>query len=52
MKNAMTIREAVTETDIAVFWTQLRLYFERDIFPEIPDRETGTERTFWERNTG
>ncbi len=39
MKNTITIREAVTETDIAAFWMQLRLYFERDIFPEIPDRE-------------
>ena len=39
MKNAITIREAVTETDTAVFWTQLYHYFERDIFPEISDRE-------------
>ena len=36
MKNEITIREAVTEQEIAFFWTQLRAYFSRDIFPD-PD---------------
>ena len=41
MKNQITIREAVTEQDIAVFWQQLRIYFILDIFPypEDEDRE-------------
>ena len=33
MKNEITIREAVTEQEIAFFWGQLRAYFSRDIFP-------------------
>ena len=36
MKNEITIREAVTEQEIGFFWTQLRAYFSRDIFPD-PD---------------
>ena len=36
MKNEITIREAVTEQEIAFFWAQLRAYFSRDIFPD-PD---------------
>lgn len=32
MKNQITIREAVTETDVAAFWEQLRAYHKRDIF--------------------
>ena len=38
MNNSITIREAVTETDIANFWEQLHLYHKRDIFPR-PDQE-------------
>ena len=34
MENQITIREAVTETDVAVFWEQLHIYHKRDIFPE------------------
>lgn len=34
----VTIREAVTETDVAVFWEQLHFYHKRDIFPD-PDSE-------------
>lgn len=37
MKNQITIREAVTENDAAVFWEQLHLYFNRDIFTEPDD---------------
>lgn len=33
------IREAVTETDVAVFWEQLRIYFKRDIFPDPEDED-------------
>lgn len=29
----ITIREAITENDVARFWAQLRLYYRRDIFP-------------------
>ena len=39
MKNQITIREAVTEQDIAVFWQQLRIYFIRDIFPNPEDED-------------
>ena len=38
MENQITIREAVTETDVAVFWEQLHTYHKRDIFPD-PDSE-------------
>ena len=33
MENQITIREVVTETDVAVFWEQLHIYHKRDIFP-------------------
>ena len=39
MKNQITIREAVMEQDIAVFWQQLRTYFIRDIFPNPEDED-------------
>jgi len=38
MENPITIREAVTEKDIAVFWEQLHSYHKRDIFPD-PESE-------------
>ena len=38
MENKITVREAVTETDVAAFWEQLRTYHKRDIFPD-PDSE-------------
>ena len=38
MENQITIREAVTEHDVAAFWEQLHIYHRRDIFPE-PDNE-------------
>ena len=38
MENQITIREAVTETDVAAFWEQLHIYHKRDIFPN-PDNE-------------
>ena len=38
MENQITIREAVTESDVAVFWEQLHTYHKRDIFPN-PDNE-------------
>lgn len=37
MKNQITIREAITEADIAVFWEQLHTYHMRDIFPDPED---------------
>ena len=37
MKNQITIREAITEADIAVFWGQLHTYHMRDIFPDPKD---------------
>ena len=33
MENRITIREAVTENDVAAFWEQLHAYHKRDIFP-------------------
>ena len=38
MENQITIREAVTESDVAVFWEQLHINHKRDIFPN-PDNE-------------
>ncbi|MBP3658381.1 MAG: GNAT family N-acetyltransferase, partial [Oscillospiraceae bacterium] len=37
MKNQITIREAITEADIAAFWGQLHTYHMRDIFPDSED---------------
>ena len=34
MKHQITIREAIAETDVAVFWEQLHIYHQRDIFPD------------------
>lgn len=34
MENQITIREAATRQDVAVFWDQLHTYFRRDIFPD------------------
>lgn len=38
MENQITIREAISETDIAQFWEQLHTYHKRDIFPD-PESE-------------
>ena len=38
MENQITIREAIGENDVAVFWDQLHTYHKRDIFPN-PDSE-------------
>ena len=38
MENQITIREAITENDVALFWEQLHIYHKRDIFPD-PDSE-------------
>ena len=37
MDRNITIREALTELDRAVFWEQLRDYFTRDMFPDDPE---------------
>ncbi len=37
MKNQITIREAISEADTAVFWEQLHTYHKRDIFPDPED---------------
>ena len=34
MNNQITIREAVTDKDVALFWEQLHTYHKRDIFPD------------------
>ena len=34
MENQITIREAITETDVTAFWEQLHTYHKRDIFPD------------------
>lgn len=34
MENQITIREAITENEIAIFWEQLHAYHKRDIFPD------------------
>ena len=39
MEHRITIREAVTDADAAAFWEQLRIYFQRDIFPDPEDED-------------
>ena len=39
MENQITICEAITENEAALFWEQLHTYYKRDIFPD-PDAET------------
>ncbi len=39
MKNEITIRKAITESDATAFWEQLRIYFKRDIFPDPEDED-------------
>jgi len=39
MENKITIREAVTESDAALFWEQLHIYFKRDMFPDPKDED-------------
>lgn len=39
MNNKITIREAVTEKDIAAFWEQLYAYYKRDILPDPKDED-------------
>ena len=39
MENQITVREAVTQDDAALFWEQLHLYYKRDIFPDPEDEE-------------
>lgn len=34
MENQITIREAITENEVAIFWEQLRACHKRDIFPD------------------
>jgi len=47
MENQITIREAITENDVALFWEQLHTYYKRDIFTatenEDPDHFLGAE---------
>ena len=38
MEKQITIREAITETDVTAFWEQLHTYHKRDIFPN-PESE-------------
>ena len=42
MKNQITIREAITEADIAAFWEQLHTYHMRDIFSRSGKRKSQT----------
>lgn len=39
MENQITIREVVTENDVALFWEQLHAYYKRDIFPDSDSKE-------------
>ena len=34
MKKQISVREAIAENDVKLFWEKLREYFVRDIFPE------------------
>lgn len=39
MENRIIIREAVAQTDIALFWEELHAYHKRDIFPDPEDED-------------
>ncbi len=39
MSASITIREVITEPDVAAFWKQLHSYFIRDIFPDPEDED-------------
>lgn len=39
MENQITIHEALAETDVDLFWEQLRIYQKRDIFPDPQDED-------------
>lgn len=39
MEHQITIREAITEQDTALFWQQLYAYFQRDICPDPEDED-------------
>ena len=39
MENKITIREAVTQQEVARFWEQLHIYHKRDIFPDPADED-------------
>lgn len=39
METQITIREAITENDVATFWEQLHIYHKRDIFPNPEDED-------------
>ena len=39
MENQITIREALSKADVAIFWEQLHTYFKRDIFPDPEDED-------------
>ena len=39
MENRITVREAVTEIEVAIFWEQLYSYYKRDIFPDPASEE-------------
>ena len=39
MKKQITIREAVTENDVAAFWERLHAYHKRDIFSDSDKEE-------------
>ncbi len=39
MENQITIREAITDNDVALFWEQLHIYHKRDIFPNPEDED-------------
>ena len=39
MTNPITIREAITETEVSRFWQQMHAYHARDIFPDPKDED-------------
>ena len=52
MENQINVYEAIAESDVAIFWEQLRAYFERDILPdpEDEDREYFLDGTEYREN--
>ena len=41
MKKPITVREAITENEFALFWEQLQTYYKRDMFPDPNAEERG-----------
>ena len=44
MEHKIAIREAITQTDTALFWEELHAYHKRDIFPDPEEQRVQLPR--------